>query len=599
MTSHRRAPALLLPFILLSASLTAWQVRDVKPIVIGTATLSGTVMTDETTPTPARRATVTITGDVVGRRGIAAVSDENGRFTFTNLPADRYAVRVSKAGYLEAEYGSKRPGGVGVPVPVADGAHLDGLSLKLLRGCVLSGTVFDENGQPVSGVSVAALRYATSPFSGERTLQQVDDAEATTDDRGMYRIYGLRPGDYMVAAGLPTLDSSRTASDIRQITTDDIQRAQQLLRASASAPSAAAVSAPTLPHGPAVDFAGGYHPAALSPLDAVTITLGPREERAGINVIVRLVPTTKVEGIASTPDGKPVANATLYIMNPAPPPTGYFAMTLRSARTDPNGRFSFGSVPAGRYTIATETVDLGIVTEVTIEGRQMTLPLTLSPPVTITGRAKFEGTSPRPAALRDILPMFMAARESPAMRARILQVDPDDTFRYGVFPGSYRLTGFGGRQWRNQPATGWTLKSMVLNGQDVADIRFDVKPGDAPDAVITYTDLRSEISGTVLNTAGAAAPQYVLVVYSADQRHWIPSSRRTQEVRAGVDGRFVVRNLPPGDYFISAVDDIEPGESNDAAFLAGLAAHQPIRVSLGPGEKKVQDIRVLASPSTR
>ena len=83
-----------------------------------------------------------------------------------------------------------------------------------------------------------------------------------------------------------------------------------------------------------------------------------------------------------------------------------------------------------------------------------------------------------------------------------------------------------------------------------------------------------------------------LFLYSADRRHWLPLSRRTQEVHAGADGRFVFRNLPAGEYLISAVDDMDAGESNDAAFLAELASHEPVRISVGDGEKKLQNIRI-------
>jgi hypothetical protein len=592
MTARRRVISVVVTLTLLSASGIAWsQARDEKPIVIGTATLSGTVMTDEPTPAPARRATVTLRGDVVGRRGIVAVSDENGRFAFTNLPADRYSLTVSKGGYLTAEYGSRRPGQAGIPVPVADGGRVSGLTLKLQRGCTLSGTVVDEAGQPVPGVPVSALRYASSLFSGERTLQQVDDAAAITDDRGMYRIYGLPPSDYLVAAALPTLESSRTPADIRQITDADIQRAVQLARTPAGVLPAAGAQPRGLPPGSTVDLVAGYHPAAMSPADATTIALGPRDERTGIDVMVRLIATTRVDGIASTADGKPVANANVYIMNPPPLPPGHAAVTMRTARTDRDGRFVFVGIPPGRYTIGTGTVDLGVVTEVTIEGRQMTLPLTFAPPVVMKARVVFEGAAQPPSDPKAVLPTFISSLESPAMLVGFPQTNPDSTFTFRFLPGSYRVIGFAGRRWPTQAATGWTLKSIVVDGVDVTDVRFDVKPGDALEAVVTYTALRSEISGSVLDAAGKPATQFTLVLYSADRRYWIPQSRRTQEVRAGSDGRFLFSNLPPGDYLISAVDDIDPGDSNDAAFLAMLATHQPIRISLGPGEKKSQDIR--------
>jgi hypothetical protein len=63
-------------------------------------------------------------------------------------------------------------------------------------------------------------------------------------------------------------------------------------------------------------------------------------------------------------------------------------------------------------------------------------------------------------------------------------------------------------------------------------------------------------------------------------------------VRPDADGRFIVRDLPAGDYLISALTDVEEGQWNDQAFLAELASHAPITITLGEGEKKVQDIRV-------
>ena len=84
----------------------------------------------------------------------------------------------------------------------------------------------------------------------------------------------------------------------------------------------------------------------------------------------------------------------------------------------------------------------------------------------------------------------------------------------------------------------------------------------------------------------------MLVVFSADRRFWVPRTRRTQQVRPDVNGLFVARDLPAGDYLISAVTDLEDGQWNDPAFLATLAANSPIKITLAEGDKKVQDIRV-------
>jgi hypothetical protein len=62
-------------------------------------------------------------------------------------------------------------------------------------------------------------------------------------------------------------------------------------------------------------------------------------------------------------------------------------------------------------------------------------------------------------------------------------------------------------------------------------------------------------------------------------------------VRPGTDGRFTVRNLPPGDYLMAAVTDVEPGAWFDPDFLQQLRGASA-RVTLSEGDKKTQDLRL-------
>jgi hypothetical protein len=81
------------------------------------------------------------------------------------------------------------------------------------------------------------------------------------------------------------------------------------------------------------------------------------------------------------------------------------------------------------------------------------------------------------------------------------------------------------------------------------------------------------------------------VIFPADQELWAPQSRRIQAVRPGADGAYLIRNLPAGNYLLAAVDDVEPGEWFDPAFLQRLAP-SAIRLAIADGEQKAQDIRV-------
>jgi hypothetical protein len=81
----------------------------------GTATLSGVVMNDETPAQPVRRAIVVLAGDGL-RPSRGAVTDDDGRFSFSGLPAGRFTITASRASFVTSMYGATRPGRPGTAV---------------------------------------------------------------------------------------------------------------------------------------------------------------------------------------------------------------------------------------------------------------------------------------------------------------------------------------------------------------------------------------------------------------------------------------------------------------------------------------------------
>src|SRR5688500_8773707 len=165
----------------------------------GTAIMRGQIVSADS-GTPIRRAQVRINAPEV-REGRVATTDQQGRFEIKELPAGRYTMTASKAGFVTLQYGQRRPSESGTPIELGDGQTMDKIAIALPRGGVLGGRITDEFGEPVANASVLALRYGYA--GGARRMQPAgQNARDTTDDQGQFRLFGLPPGDYFVSATL-------------------------------------------------------------------------------------------------------------------------------------------------------------------------------------------------------------------------------------------------------------------------------------------------------------------------------------------------------------------------------------------------------------
>src|SRR5262245_60892353 len=203
--------------------------RDASSVTTGTGVISGTVVTTEPSPHPIRRAIVSLNSSTgtMFQLTETSVTDDAGRFVFSRLPAGTYSARVTKTGFVSWTYGEKRSGGIGTPVTLTEGQRVT-IAMKMLRGAVITGTLFDQNGRPMAQTSVRASPMRV--VNGQRTAAPDIGGSATSDDRGVYRMYGLAPGDYLVSAS-PRLASN---SDLRPITEEEIRWGQQQLQPGAS-----------------------------------------------------------------------------------------------------------------------------------------------------------------------------------------------------------------------------------------------------------------------------------------------------------------------------------------------------------------------------
>src|SRR5262245_10574957 len=123
--------------------------------LIGTASITGIVVTDDADARPVRMAMISV--QATGTSPVTS-TDDSGRFVIARLPAGRYSISASKAGFVRTTYGAKRPGGSGVPVILADGGRAN-ITVRLARGAAISGTVRSATGDPIANASVNLGTY--------------------------------------------------------------------------------------------------------------------------------------------------------------------------------------------------------------------------------------------------------------------------------------------------------------------------------------------------------------------------------------------------------------------------------------------------------
>ena len=167
----------------------------------GTARIRGRIMAAAGNM-PLRRVQITLTATDNPQLRRATTTDGDGRYELVELPAGRYQMTVTKAGYVTMQYGQRRPFEPGTPINVGDGETVSPIDFALPKGAVITVRLTDEFGEPVAGQQVTVQRFQWSE-DGQRRLVSSGSGGTLfsgTDDRGEVRIFGLMPGEYVIEA---------------------------------------------------------------------------------------------------------------------------------------------------------------------------------------------------------------------------------------------------------------------------------------------------------------------------------------------------------------------------------------------------------------
>jgi len=574
--------------------------------------IGGTILTDEQAPRPVSRVLVSLFNGE--RRGqYYAISDPQGRFQVPALPAGRYTLYANRPGYLPSYYGATKPWrGPSVPISLADGQQVTDLTLKMNWGAAITGTIRDASGQPMSGIRVQIMEPRT--INGERVLSPVSSSSSATDDRGVYRVYAVPPGTYVVGA------SATMTAGARLTGAGEVEWAQrQITGTNAAGPIGVGASAAAPELGQTVGYGPVFYPGTPDTASAVSVTVRAGEERTGIDFAVQFVPTARIEGVVTRGDGQPVTNPQIFLLSNSSS-MGFSPFFFESPlgmrpQIQPNGRFAFPGVRPGDYSVLVRAssrapapgarpapgplvMDLWASASVRVDGRDISgLPLTLEPGMNLTGRIAFEAKTLEPPT--DLSRVSVNLRVPPTPGAVSLgvpsaQVAADGTFRMeGSAPGKYLMSAGVPNPPGTPPYGGWMLKSATVAGQDVSDTLLEIRPNqNVSDVVLTFTDQITEIGGRLVDGANRPAPEYFVFVFPTNRSFWFQGSRRMRPpTRPANDGGFRVLGLPPGEYYVAALTEFDQNDLYDASFLEQLIP-AAFKITLAEGEKRTQDLRI-------
>jgi hypothetical protein len=470
-------------------------------------------------------------------------TDTNGHFSFERLPASTYEISVEKEGYLTPDLGAGWLASPGTTIQLEAGQQVGDLAIAMVQGGAIAGVVYDQKGQPATGRFVRALRAA--PQGPDVLVNSGTRSIWSTDELGRYLITGLPAGEYVVMAALDRTATERV-----------------------------------------------YHPNVSRFAEATAVTVELGQDRTGVDLRAPKVRTSRIQGRITREDGAPMSVPVDLIRSGETEPDDRRVTVTANA----DGRFVFENIPADDYWIVAHdggSTPLWATADVTTTGRNAaSVLLTMQAGRSISGRLAFQSIAAlRPDTSQTSIYLIPADARTRAIantteRARI-QAAADGEFTIaGLPPGKYVL--------RDSYVGPWLLESAVV-GKDRLDVPFDVQADrDVSGALLTLTDQLSEVNGTV-QVQGRAVTSQIVMAFAADERFWGWLSPRVRLARSDGAGRFVIAQLPAGEYFVTAPDTFAPGAWFDYGFLTKVQL-QATRVTLAQGERQTLTISLQTPP---
>jgi protocatechuate 3,4-dioxygenase beta subunit len=450
--------------------------------------------------------------------GVFALTDDQGQFLFENIPPDSYDLRVSRNGFVDAEYGQKRPGGSGAILTLAAAQHISDLVFKLVHTAAISGHVYDEDGEPIAKAEVNAYRASRRPGKEQRTGNE----PVLTNDLGEFRIFDLTPGRYYLSVSY--------------------QHEPPFGRA-----------IPSVNQGPSTGYLPSYYPNAADPAKAQPISVGPGDEIRPVDFFLRTARFFTVRGrvIGAFPGGTAVpGHVSLFPRGPG------LAQALQGTVGNfqtKDGTFVLRDVAPGSYDLKAIYINRDL-TDAQAASRQLDVidsdvggvTIVISRGVDIPGHIIWEGGATGDSA--DILVTLQPVIEEAEANFFRPTVKPDGSFLLHNIPeGSYRAVVYG-----NGSKGNFFLKSARYGTASVTDDGFAVQPGSDLSLELTLSPRVAQLSGAVLDADSLPAAGATVVLIPDPPHRGL--SERYESATTDQNGMFSITVVTPGDYKVFSWD---------------------------------------------
>jgi hypothetical protein len=498
--------------------------------------------------------------------------NDAGEFRFDNLSPGVYTLFTPGAMDEDQQQKYQRPG--------------DFVTLRVKKGGVITGTVTDSTGEPLIGARVHTIRVRGE--HGRRIHQagrfSLWQGERSTDDRGVYRFWGLPPGSYLVSVG---------GKDTRSWN---------------RIPDAIEEEAPT------------YHPSSATPEAATEVIVNEGREATGIDIRHRGESGYAISGHISgqVPSG---SQQEAVIVTLTQTSTGALVGSQGIRATDGSNSFVLEGVADGEYDLTaqqiiipnvnTGSVDINAASphrRVIVKGKDVIgLEMKLVPLGSIEGRVVLEADrkprcqNERITRLDEMVFIFGSERADPPLP--IFTSLTSDVRGALVVPdqrGDFTIRSLKAAQYRVEgqlPSEDWYIRSINLSGPtqarpiDGGRDGITVKSGQhVTGLTISIQEGAASLRGRVVTAqVSATLPARLLIHLVPAEREQSDNVLRFAEAAVQRDGSFGFTNIAPGRYWLLArpgddlrTDSNRPlawdGEARTKLIREAIAANNPIEL---------------------